>query len=86
MQHRLAGGAGLAHGVLAIERQHGRARLGHAVALLQGDAARLPDLQQRHRHRRAADAADDKPAEVGRGEGRVLRHETDRSRARRKTG
>ena len=75
MQHRLAGGAGLARGVLLVERQHRGRGLGHAVALLQRDAALLPHLQQRHRHRRAADAADYEAAEVGGREGRMLRHE-----------
>ena len=75
MQHRLAGRAGLARGILLVERQHRGTGLGHAVALLQRDAARLPHFQQRHRHRRAADAADDEAAEVGGGEGRMLRHE-----------
>ena len=75
MQDGLAGGACLARGVLAIERHHRRTGLGHAVALLQGDAALLPHSQKRHRHRRAADAADDETAEVGSGEGGMLRHE-----------
>ena len=75
MQHRLAGRAGLARGVFLVEHQHGRAGLGHAVTLLQRDAALFPHFQQRHRHRRTADAADHEPAEVGRGESRMLRHE-----------
>ena len=62
-------------GVLLVEREHGRAGLGHAITLLQGDAALFPHFQQRYRHRRAADATDHQPAEVGRGERRVLRHE-----------
>ena len=68
MQHRLAGRAGLARGVLAVECQHRRRRLGHAIALLQGDAALFPHFQERHRHRRAADAADHEAAEIGRRE------------------
>src|SRR5713101_7836263 len=49
MQHRLAGGACLARGILSIERHDRRTGLGHAVTLLQRDATLLPHFQKRHR-------------------------------------
>ena len=75
MQHRFARRACLACRILAVEHEHGRRSLGHAIALLERDAAGLPDLQQRHRHGRAANAADIQPPEIGRRERRMLRHE-----------
>ena len=75
IQHRLAGGAGLAHRILPVEHQHQRARFGHAVALLQDQALFLPLPQDRVRGGGAADAGIDHPAHVGVGEPRMRPHE-----------
>src|SRR5262249_39636284 len=72
MQHGLAGRARLARGILAVEHQHRGRGLGHAVTLLESDATAFPDLEQRHRHRRAADTANNEPAEIGLLEIRML--------------
>jgi hypothetical protein len=77
---RLTGEAGLANGVLGREAEHVRRRLGQAVALDDRDAPPLPRLEQRLRHRRAADDGQPQAGEVDALEGRLVRHEEVRRR------
>jgi hypothetical protein len=75
MRIRLARPADLPDSVLRREAEDVRGRLGEAVALDDVDAAVVPDLEQRLRHRRAPDDGAAQRREVGRREHGLLRQE-----------
>ena len=72
---RLAGVTRLPPRVLRRQTQDVRRRLRQPVALHDVDAALGPRVEERDRHRRAADDGEAQRRQVGFGEARLLRHE-----------
>ena len=72
---RLARVPDLAPRILRRQAEHVRGGLGEPVALHDVDTARGPDVEQRLRHRSAADDGEPEAREVGLGEAGLLRHE-----------